>query len=483
MDDNKKEFEPNEAALDRLLERVEQAERGLQATLLVVHDFVISDEFKQKVAPLFCDLGAEITFLADLAEHKDTVLPHLAEDLQALFGEEKISLKQFFEDDSENGITPYEAILRKRSGEAAAEDDTSASVLKELAVMRGIAPKGYTMPNNKLSNTLKDLLKYGEPVNLLVGKVGRGSRQKEITSYALAEFVPGDGVKISSGYTPTDRTFNNAVSSLWEQDNDAPFTAAHIWKSIPGNRGKSPSPKQIADIEKSLEKQRFLMIEVDATEELMQRGIIDEHGRDSQGRTVRARFREPALMLKEVSFEVTNQHGKHEMKAYRLVSQPILYHYAQLTNQCITAPVEHLDIKEIDSKGAVTESQISNTPDRVALREYYYRRIAVMKNDLTKAKANKRQHDMRRKKDPSLPDKPVSAFCKQTHRILFDSAFEETEVDKKDGKPVRRDRLQQHREYVFQCLDYWKAIEYIKGYKTITSGRGGKVEAVDIILP
>ena len=121
------------------------------------------------------------------------------------------------------------------------------------------------MANNKLANSIKSLVEIGEPVNLVVGTVGRGSRQKGITSYALAEFAPGDGVKINGNYTALDRTFNNAVSSLWEQAHDTPFTAAHIWRAIPGNKDKDPTQKQIEEIEKSLEKQRFLMIEVDAT--------------------------------------------------------------------------------------------------------------------------------------------------------------------------------------------------------------------------
>lgn len=104
------------ADLDRLLESFEQTE--LNATFMmmgIVRAFQDSSEFKREVQPLFSDCsGVNIERLVNLAKNKDIVLPHLAEDLQAITGGEKITLNEFFEKKDENGIAPYAAILIKR---------------------------------------------------------------------------------------------------------------------------------------------------------------------------------------------------------------------------------------------------------------------------------------------------------------------------------------------------------------------------------
>lgn len=456
-------LDKKDVALDRLIERVEQAERALQVAVPLAAEFVTSDEFKRDVAPLFSDLGSNIMFLADLAENKDIVLPRLAEDLQAFNGGEKITLREFFEAEDENGLTPYEIILRKRSTEA-----EQSLIRKELAAERGIAPKKYYMPNNKLAQVFTDII--GEPVNLLV------NRDKGITSYTFVDFVSDFSDKIKDQF---DRVVYNALVSLWNQSPTACFSAANVWRAIPGNKDKDPSPTQLTKVERSIDRLRCLLIEVDVTEEWRSYRLIDKNS----GEVVR--FKENAIMLQEGTYENTNQHGTQKKKVYRFLSKPIIWRYAESINQYITAPTHHLEIKEVDTKGKVLDSQIPNTDDRMRIKEHFYRRIAVMKNDLKGAKERKRSYDARRKKDPTMPDKPLSKFCTQSRRIVFQEAFEEIGLDKTDiTNATQRKQQERYRAYAMQCLDYWKAdgVGVIKGYKPVRQGRGGNVYAVDIIL-
>ena len=101
--------------LDWLLESYDQTGLGLQAMRMgIARAFSSSDDFKRVVQPLFSDCRADTERLVNLAQNRDIVLPHLAEDLQAITGGEKITLNEFFEKKDENGVTPYAAILLKR---------------------------------------------------------------------------------------------------------------------------------------------------------------------------------------------------------------------------------------------------------------------------------------------------------------------------------------------------------------------------------
>ena len=460
--------------------------------------FLESTEWQREIKPLFAPSGEAIphTYIFFLAGAAETIKPHLAKELKKAAvqrGVEKITLADFFRDKDPNTgeemRSIFSCIWEKyrepiSQSEAAKLEEESAvyeSIVAELAAERGNAPNYYVMPNNKLSNSLSMLVESGEARDLVVGKKGYGKNAEDITSYSLAEFT-SSSLSFNGDYTPLDRTFGNAAISLWEQAPDSAFTAAHIWKAIPGNQDKDPTPDQLAKIEESIEKQRSLFVEVDATDELRARKIIDEKGRDENGNKVKAYFREPVLMLKECRMEVTNQNGKTVKRAYRFASKPILYHYAQLTRQYISAPAKRLDIKQLDSKGNLTDQQLSNTDDRMVLRDHVYRRIAVMKSDREKAKAAKRNYDARQKKDPSMKTKPLSYFCKQSDKIVFDTVFEETKTN--TGKSAAAIRMKQkaNRDYIFSCLDYWKADGFIKGYKVVKGGRGGKIEGVQIIL-
>ena len=77
-------------------------------------------------------------------------------------------------------------------------------------------------------------------------------------------------------------------------------------------------------------------------------------------------------------------------------------------------------------------------------------------------------------KDPTLEEKPLAAFRKQSDTILFATLFKETGTE-----TTNRDRIMDNRNFCFDVLDYWKATGYIKGYKQQTKGRS--ITGVDII--
>lgn len=473
-------------------------ELTLQSVTRKAAEFIESPVWQEELKPLFSNGGGGISaihfFL--LAGAAETIKPHLAKELKRAAvqrGVEKITLEDFFRDvDPETGKemrSIFECIYEKyrkpspQSEEPKKEEESNGykSLLAEISASRGNAPKYYVMPNNLLANALGELVELGEARDLPVIKKSGKRKREEITTYAMAEYT--GSLSFNGEYTPLDRVYGDAIISLWEQSPDSAFTAAHIWKAIPGNQDKDPTPDQLAKAEEIVKKLRSLLVTVDATEELRARKIIDEKGKDANGNKVKARFREPVLMLHECILEVTNQNGKTERSAYRFASQPVIHSYAQLTGQYISAPAGRLDIKLLDSKGNLTEQQLSNTDDRVVLKTYIYRRIAVMKNDRENAKAKKRSYDSRRKKDPSLEAKPLSAFCTQkSNKILFQTTFEETGTSTGSSPSTIRTKEKRNREYIFNCLDYWKADGFIKGYKTIKGGRGGKVEGVEIIL-
>ena len=106
------------------------------------------------------------------------------------------------------------------------------------------------------------------------------------------------------------------------------------------------------------------------------------------------------------------------------------------------------------------------TPERQAMTGYIVRRLAVMEYDQNRAKENKRKYDAKRRKDPSLPEKPLAAFREQSDTILFETLFTET-----GANTTNRDRQMDNRNFCFDVLDYQKAIGTFKGYTKQTKGR------------
>ena len=294
-----------------------------------------------------------------------------------------------------------------------------------LPQLSSIIPQKHVMPNNKLANSLtKDIIDAGA-IDLVVS--GRG--KTEITTRCILTYE-GDNVKLSGRQpcTEYDRNVADAVTSLFLYgDPSHIITPATVYRAMIHSTGtETPSPQTLGAVTRSLDKGRFVRVQIDCTQELLRRNA-SFNGEQITGGKV------DTYLLPLEKIEVMA--GGKKVTAYKIIKTPVLYDYARLTKQVLTVPAKLLDVPNA-----------SNTEQRISIKGYLLRRITVMKGKTA-----------------------------QSNRILFEKIWDA--AGKPDPSPKEAQRI---REYTFTVLDYWKKERYIKGYKAIKEGKA--YTAVEIQL-
>ena len=294
-----------------------------------------------------------------------------------------------------------------------------------LPQLSSIIPQKHVMPNNKLANSLtKDIIDAGA-IDLVVS--GRG--KTEITTRCILTYE-GDNVKLSGRQpcTEYDRNVADAVTSLFLYgDPSHIITPATVYRAMIHSTGtETPSPQTLGAVTRSLDKGRFVRVQIDCTQELLRRNA-SLNGEQITGGKV------DTYLLPLEKIEVMA--GGKKITAYKIIKTPVLYDYARLTKQVLTVPAKLLDVPNA-----------SNTEQRISIKGYLLRRITVMNGKTA-----------------------------QSNRILFEKIWDA--AGKPDPSPKEAQRI---REYTFTVLDYWKKERYIKGYKAIKEGKA--YTAVEIQL-
>lgn len=291
--------------------------------------------------------------------------------------------------------------------------------LPKIETLDAIFPQKYIMPNNKLANEMPNISKdYNAIYDLEVNK-----RKKAYTTVSLN--YNDENIKIhekDKRFTAYDRSVHNAVCSIYEAGNTT-FTADQVYRAMNGyDDSQYVSPQAIGAVTKSLDKSRSILVKIDYTNEAkaykkdVEQFVMEDY----------------ILSAKKITLKA----GGKEVIGYKLNSKPILYQYAQLTNQVITVPSKLLNTKDV----------IKSTPEVIVIREYLIKRIEEMKN-------------------PSN---------KMGNKILFESIYniiDQPDPDKKKAKKVR--------DIVKTLLTKFKTEKYIKDFEFYKEGRSFK--GVEII--
>lgn len=330
-------------------------------------------------------------------------------------------------------------------------------------------PKYYMSPNTVLANALRATDGKGEVIgagalDLPIANIGKKS---EITVYVNASLENMDNFKITGKpYSEYDRAVYDAVSTIFDdriKNNLPPIATPDMIYRVMTHKtaGEYVSPQQKGAVTKSIDKMRkHIYVYADLTEEMKKRGIVTH----PEGKTDKEKY---SFILDD--FLLSGRHfdnlavGDENVSGY-LFNEPLLLHHAKLTKQLITVKGEMLDIHEVDKDGHITSVSLPNTEKRIAIKSCLLRRVEVIKNDESKATDSFRKYLVRKKKDSTLPDKKISDFRKQSHVILFDYIFTAADITAANSKTKSKN-------YVLQVLDYWKARNDIKGYKTRKKGK------------
>lgn len=322
----------------------------------------------------------------------------------------------------------YETLLRFFGLEPSSTPTENAQslqdeVLNVLPKLQSLIPQKHLIPNNKLANSLtKDIIGAG-----IIELDVSGKKEPELLTRCILNYE-GDNVKLSSRqpFTEYDRNVADAVTSLYEYgDSSHIITAAQVYRAmVHATKTETPSAQQIGAVTKSLDKMRFVRVQIDCSQELTRRKVSLNGAQVTSGKI-------DTYLLALEKIEVTA--GGQRVSAYKIMKPPILYEYSSLTRQVLTVPAALLDVR--DNTGV----KVSNTELRIAAKGYLLRRISVMKG---------------------------KSGARQSHTIKYSSLYEEV----CPGQTLRRVEQQRLRDYTAIVLENWTWKGFISGYTETLQG-------------
>lgn len=319
----------------------------------------------------------------------------------------------------------------------------SLELTHAVNILQSLTPKNYKIPNDKLMNALQTSQIINDPTDLIVSNKG------DITAYVFATYNDEEtGIKlINNNLTQYQTDVSNAVVTIWKQTQEekkpAVFTIDMIYKYMPGG-GERPSDKARAEIKKSLDILSNLKIELDATEEMQKRGKINYGDKFT--------IEENYFNLRKATYKIKN--GGQEVEAYQILSTPLIWTYAEMTNQILTIQRKYLTITKVKN-GKITNEVIQMNEARQSITSCILKRIELIKHD--RKNKTKTQSDI----------------------IRLDYIYRMANIEYLN-KPEKKTERKRINDFIIQVMDYQTAAGNIKGYERKMNGR--QFAALKIIL-
>ncbi len=420
---------------------LEQAEQDIYAPL---RDEYMPDAL-QKVELVNAPLAAALYYFATNTGVDPRAQANLTDDNKAEIIAIFNRMDAFYKEHRDTLHSEQE--LARAFIDAESPNPTIARETLEQLNTLAVVPKQHVAPNHKLVNMLSRATKTPEDIVEITIGVSKKGAKKDITATCVLSYE-GDNVKISGRqpFTEFDRNVYNAVVSLFVAGNRY-FTVDMVWRAMTGKTAhEQATPAQQGAITKSLDKMRFMRAQIDCSEEFKMRRISVD------GLTARGGYDDNLLHLAITWVSA----GKNTIRAYEILTAPVLYQYSTAVKQVISAPIGLLDVKKLDKSGKPTTRSLEYTERRVIIKGYLMRRIEGMKGK------------------NSLNNRCI-AFLDYTkggaaHEGLYTIAGSpELSQPMPEGltdteKTKRKNDARQIREDAAAILDYWKATAYIKGY-------------------
>lgn len=335
------------------------------------------------------------------------------------------------------------AMMRARFFEAAdfapiGQASDAISKAREACGLQCKYPDKIAVINDAVTNELQQK----DAINAPLHDTTVMTTPREITVVVQFEYDEDEtGIKLDMPrMSEYERQVFNALCSLWLYGHDNhTYTSEMIYRTMTGQgSGGKASSGQKSAITRFMRKWEGMRVTLDFSEEAKKRNLKQLDGK-------------PATpYYKERFIDYAESRDVDGVIKWKLKEAPLLLQYSYIAKHVLFIPFKLFDIKKIDAKGKRTTVSISNTDDRIAIKGYLLRRIAIMK-------------DKKHKK------------CEWSDTILFDTVFEEIGL-----ATANKDKRSKMYEYATQCLDYWKAERYITNYALCYQGK--KIRGIQITL-
>lgn len=287
--------------------------------------------------------------------------------------------------------------------------------MKDPELLKAIRPETAYFPNSLVSNKLtSDDLAQGM-MELDVS----GSKKHPMVVYANLTYDDNE-ITMAKKLTAYDRVVHDAVCTLAVANNNV-ISPEMVYRAMNGlTETTFVSPQAIGAVTKSIEKLRQTFIKIDCTSQIKDRAENEQIIFDGY-----------LLALESLTVKRAGVKGGVIKKAYKLLSLPVLYRYANGINQVISVPFELLDTKESGN----------STDEVIVIKNYLIKRIALMKNKNNSVKGNK---------------------------IAYDAIYKELQLDE---VKLTAKKTHQIRNHTKTLLDLWKNRDhFIKGYNEYKEG-------------
>ncbi len=186
---------------------------------------------------------------------------------------------------------------------------------------------------------------YDTEMKIVVG------RDKDKQIMIRARIYGGGELLPDRDLSPFDLAIMDTVYTLHMAGNKV-MTPLMILKTMSGNCNQRPTAQKTERIVQSIQKLMQLRIEIDCTDEMQMRRVINK---------------DEEMHLDDCLLAIDDDRNGNEIE-YSLRHCPVLYQYAEKNRQIISVPVDLLNVKTI-----------SETETNILLRRYLIRRIEMIR--------------------------------------------------------------------------------------------------------
>ena len=332
-------------------------------------------------------------------------------------------------------------------------------------------PSKIKSPNTPITNALLNLDDKGEIID--AGEMALPVFGNTVI-IVNATLENSDKVQIKGEkFTENDRGINDVCTTFRELAlkkglNAISITPDMIYRAWTGKTRKdSVSPQQRQMVIDSVEKQsHHIRLWANLTDEMKSRNIVI----NPNGKTDEEKY---GLILDDFILRATTlRNARGDIIGWTLNEDSPGTKYAKLNGQMLTIPTEMLSIKEVKD-GEITSTPIPYTETRTAIVTYLTRRIEVMRHDEKEAKRKYNNYMKRKQKKPDMEEKTLQNFRKQTHTILFETAFKSAGIKNQSRKT-------ENKKYIIQVFEFWKENGDISGFNLRKKGKSFDAVIVEL---
>lgn len=446
-----KKYEDPGGTLDDLLAVLDQQYKEIDL-IMRRYEMEYIDSFKGNKEALQEDAVKQLKMLVSDLRQKPDIYKSVKEvcSVEAYLTEE-ISLYLQALDEYPEAVDQIKELIKHAETYFPAD---SVKVPEESIIRRSALPavQRFGIMNDKLAHLLpvgdyKKSDEDGEPVYLMgIEQASAVEKKKNISVPVYITMTGADDMEVSKPVTALDLAVISAVGSVYHavkkqnQAQEVYVTTAEIWRLLNGyainDATAKPHDKQLARIQKSIERQSVNRVSIDFTAEAERRQIEIDGERIKKGIL-------KGNMLQTQAVEIETE-KRQRIVSYKIMAEPILYRYN----------VTKKNLQLVDPDLLQTGRYLKETAGVIEVRLYLINQIQLMKD---KKRNNK--------------------------RILINTIYEKTGLQKPEKrvqpKQVRKARAQD-RQKLEAILKALKTKHFINGYKTVTEGN--TITGYDILL-